>query len=67
MKKHEDKMDIETMLGLNQKAKERFETLSETEQRRFPETGRKLGSGETMREHVSDPAGWTDPHPPYQL
>jgi hypothetical protein len=67
MEKHADKMDIEPMLGLNQKAKERFDTRPETEQRLFLETGRKLGTREAMREHVSELAGWVDPHPPVQL
>ena len=67
MEKHTDSMDIETMLGLNQKAKERFDALTETEKRLFLEKGRKLATRETMREHVSELAGWVDPHPPYQL
>lgn len=60
-------LTFEMALGMNQKAKEAFEALSEEEKHRFLEEGRKLRSREAQFDYVSRLAGWTDPHPPYQL
>jgi len=60
-------MDLETMLGMNRKARDRFDALTPAEQRQFLEGGRNLVSREEMRDYVSSLAGWVDPHPPYQL
>ena len=60
-------LTFEMALGMNQKAKERFDALSESEKRRFLAEGEKLQTREEQFAFVSSLAGWVDPHPPYQL